>query len=180
MAELSAYRDQHYKVISFSFDLKSSLLTSYWMKASFWSFTHSFTPGNTRRARKKVGNKLDFVCGKFVVLHNRRTDTRVVFACWRPEKDHYGSRQGQKNSLWILLCWVSFAAEMRILKSHFIKFIIQMKHAYLFCNRILWQNPRFWSLVIRVVTRVSNHRRPKPIKWKSLYGEFELKILNTE
>ena len=48
--------------------------------------------GHSRRVRKKVGNEFDIVRGKFVVLHNGRTDLRVILASWGPKKDHYGTR----------------------------------------------------------------------------------------
>ena len=92
MADLSAYRDQQFKVIIFPLIFKFTLL----IKLLFQGLTICVLPcrflGHARRVRKKVGNECDIVRGKFVVLHNGRTDLRVILASWGPKKDHYGTR----------------------------------------------------------------------------------------
>lgn len=92
MADLSAYRDQQFRVIIFPLIFKFILLN----KLLFQGLTIFILPsrflGHSRRVRKKVGNEFDIVRGKFVVLHNGRTDLRVILASWGPKKDHHGTR----------------------------------------------------------------------------------------
>ena len=111
MAELSAYRDQHFRVIIvFPFPFSFNCWASQWIKALIFVL---LALGFTQWSRKDVSNEWYIVRGKSLILHNRGTNSRVIFAGWRLEKDCYGTGQGQEDSLWILLCWVSFAVEMK-------------------------------------------------------------------
>lgn len=92
MADLSAYRDQQFKVIIFPLIFKFTLLNKLLFQGLTIFVLLSGFLGHARRVRKKVGNECDIVRGKFVVLHNGRTDLRVILASWRPKKDHYGTR----------------------------------------------------------------------------------------
>lgn len=92
MADLSAYRDQQFRVIIFPLIFKFTLLNKLLFQGlTIFVFPSRFL-GHSRRVRKKVGNEFDIVRGKFVVLHNGRTDLRVILASWGPKKDHYGTR----------------------------------------------------------------------------------------
>ena len=92
MADLSAYRDQQFRVIIFPLIFKFTLLNKLLFQGLTIFVLLTRFLGHSRRVRKKVGNEFDIVRGKFVVLHNGRTDLRVILASWGPKKDHYGTR----------------------------------------------------------------------------------------
>ena len=92
MADLSAYRDQQFRVIIFPLIFKFTLLNKLLFQGLTIFVLLTRILGHSRRVRKKVGNEFDIVRGKFVVLHNGRTDLRVILASWGPKKDHYGTR----------------------------------------------------------------------------------------
>lgn len=58
------------------------------------SFSFFLFLGHSQRARKSARNQCDIVRWKSVILHNGRTDLRVILPGWGLKKDYNGTGQG--------------------------------------------------------------------------------------
>lgn len=109
MAELSAYRDQHFRVgihsrVFFSHHDSDVTLSN---KLKFL-LCLVVVIGHSRRAGKSARNQFDIVCRESVFLHYGRTDLWVIRSRRRLKKDYNGIGQSEKDPLRILLHRVSF------------------------------------------------------------------------
>ena len=102
-SDISAYRDQHFKV---SFRCNSCKFPVGFL-ISTNTISTCFFSGFPLGTGASLETLHDNVCRESLILHDRRTDPRVVLQSWRGEAYHHGAGPIQEDAVRILLCRVS-------------------------------------------------------------------------
>lgn len=91
--ELSSYRDQHFKVFRNDFHVFPIRLVN----------VNSWLAGLTNWSGKTSEDLRYPLYWKFILLHNRRTNSWIVFALWRYSANSDGIGQVQEDTVRVLL-----------------------------------------------------------------------------